>query len=96
MNSVVLQCTDEALFHKYIAELKVQKMTGDYTFTDSSKMLKFVYETTDGDLFVELTDETIRILSQDNDFGEWYTYSLSEKVDWEYLESILELDRKPI
>lgn len=96
MNSVVLKCMDEVLFHKYIAGLKVQKMTGDYTFTDSSKMLKFVYETTDGDLFVELTDETIRILSQENDFGEWYTYSLSEKVDWEYFESILELDRKPI
>ena len=88
-NTTILECRNIEGFHKYIAGLKLQKMTGNYSFDYAGKKLKFIYESADGSRYVELTENTIRILALDEDVKDWSSYHLSEKVDWEYLETLI-------
>lgn len=88
-NTTIVECRDIEGFHKYIAGLKLQKMTGNYSFDYIGKKLKFIYESADGSRYVELTDDTIRILALDEDAKDWNSYHLMENVDWEYLETMI-------
>lgn len=89
IDTTIMECMDAEAFHEYIANLEVQNMTGDYSFDDSEKMLKVVYETTDGMKLVELRDDVIRIIAFDEDVRVWRNYYLPEGVDWKYLENIV-------
>ena len=89
----IVTCEDEEALYTYIANLKLQNMTGEYTFDNSAKKLNLTYKTEKGIRFVELTDDVIRVLALDEDIRVWRNYYLPEGVDWEYLESILLLDR---
>ena len=88
-DTTIVECLDAESFHEYITNLRVQNMTGNYSFENSEKMLHFAYETTEGMRFAELTDDVIRILALDEDIRVWRTYHLPEGVDWEYLGKIL-------
>ena len=84
-----MECPDTEAFHKYIANLRLQNMTGNYSFTNSERKLKFLYEAPKGTMFVELADHVIRILPFYEDVRMWRNYYLPEGVDWDYLETIL-------
>ena len=89
-DTTVMECLDSKSFHEYISNLRVQNMTGNYSFENSEKKLHFVYETAEGIRFAELTDEAIRILALDEEVEVWRTYHLLESVDWEQLEIMFE------
>ena len=91
--TVVMECLDSKSFHKYISNLKVQNMTGNYSFGNSERKLHFAYETAKGMRYAELTDDAIRVLALDEEVEVWRSYHLTESVDWEYLNGILLLDR---
>lgn len=85
----IVECADAEAFYEYIAGLKLQNMTGNYSFEQRDKKLKFVYELPEGHLFVELTDDVIRVLPLYRNIENWSTYYLTEGVDWEYLDTMI-------
>lgn len=92
-NTMIVECIDTEALHEYIANLKIQNMTGKYSFDDNEKVFRIVYENTNGMKIVELRDDVIRIIAFDEDDRKWRNYHFPEGVDWQYLESILLLDR---
>lgn len=88
-DTTVVGCKDDDAFHTYIGNLKLQNMTGEYTFDNGVKKLKITYKTVDGIRFVELNDDVIRILALDENVKVWRNYYLPEGVDWEYLETLI-------
>lgn len=74
---------------EYIAGLRTQEMTGNYSYSEDDKDLSIWYNSPYGIVLVDLHTDYIRViyLSDENDV--WYTYHLPEPTDWEYVDSIV-------
>lgn len=88
INLVNVEEIDTEELQEYIDNLRVQNMTGNYSFDNGEKMVKLVYETAAGMRFVELRDHVLRIIALDEDDRTWRDYYLPEGVDWAYLEGM--------
>ena len=86
--NTVYKCIDETEFHDYLSSLTFSKMTGSFSFKDTDKRYTYIFETPEGTLGVVLSEEIIKLvkLYEDNSVNYYY---LPNKVDWEYLESIV-------
>lgn len=89
-NTIRLECEDKEAFYRYMDDLMAENLTGKYSFSDDRKMLSFICNTSKVRMYIQLSDDIIRILPTDGTKrAEWHSYYLPEGVDWLYLESIL-------
>ena len=87
--NTVFKCIDEKAFHEYISSLTMSNITGNYSFNEDDKRYTFLYKTPKGTLGIVLSEEIIKLtpLYEKDPIASYYY--LPDKVDWEYLESIL-------
>ena len=80
---------DAAALTEYIAGLRTQEMTGNYSYSEDDKDLSIWYNSPYGIVLVDLHTDYIQViyLSDENDV--WYTYHLPEPTDWEYVDTIV-------
>lgn len=84
----VYQCIDEQVFHEYLSSLTLSNITGNYSFVDEDKRYTYILQTPEGTMGVVLTDDAIKLAKLYEENTAEYYY-LPNKVDWDYLESIV-------
>ena len=80
---------DAGALNEYIAGLRTQEMTGNYSYSEDNKDLSIWYNSPYGIVLVDLHTDYIQViyLSDKNDV--WYTYHLPEPTDWDYVDTIV-------
>ena len=78
---------DAGALNEYIAGLRTQEMTGNYSYSEDNKDLSIWYNSPYGIVLVDLHTDYIQViyLSDKNDV--WYTYHLPEPTDWDYVDT---------
>ncbi len=79
---------DEEAFHRYLSELTLSELTGNYSFSDSSEQCTYILNTPDGTLGIILFDNAIKLAPIGNSREADYYY-IEEGVDWEYLGTLI-------
>lgn len=85
------QITDAEALHQYIQSIEVHKITGYYRFDLPDEYLCVPYVTERGKEFkVYLTEDSLLINRYD--FSDMYreSYYITQDIDWDYIESLLE------
>ena len=83
-------CTDETALNQYLRELEVYRITGSYTFPSEGDTLKIWYRHNGKTVFhIVLNDDSL-ITSPINRPGYTNTYCITQDIDWDYIESLLE------
>lgn len=73
----------------YIAGLKTQEMTGNYTYSDDEKSLLLWYDSPDGFMIVDLHTTYVKSFYWKDVTDITTVYHLPESVDWDYVDSIV-------
>ncbi|MDO5416710.1 MAG: M56 family metallopeptidase, partial [Lachnospiraceae bacterium] len=86
-----LRCADEASFHAYMASLKMNHLTGNYSFNDSQREEFFLYDTPEGTLAVILYDEVLKLapIGEKSSASKSEYYYLPDGTDWAYLDTLI-------
>ena len=81
-------CNDKAAFNEYLAGLKMNNLTGNYSFSQFDRQFIYIYETPKGTMVVDLSNHAIKFVPL---FGNHKSviYYLPEGVDWDYLNTII-------
>ena len=85
----IYECVDEEAFHEYFSKLKMENLTGNYSFSDSDKELSISLDTPKGRVYVSVYDHVIELIPIYEEDVQTYRYYLPEGVDWEYLEKLV-------
>ena len=80
---------DAEALTEYIAGLRTQEMTGNYSYSEDDKDLSIWYNSPHGIVLVDLHTEYIQVIYLSDENDAWYTYHLPEPTDWEYVDSIV-------
>ncbi len=73
----------------YIAGLRTQEMTGNYSYSEEDKEVSVWYNSPDGIVLAELHTDYIQVMYLSDENGGWQVYHLPEPTDWEYIDSIV-------
>ena len=85
------RCRDPEALRRYLSALELYRLTGNYSFPDSSRQCFFLYDTPEGTLGLILDDQTIQVTPLwENARTE--TYYLPEGPEWAYLDTLIEPD----
>lgn len=88
LDHTAYECVDEEAFHNCISGLTLENLTGNYSFTDSSRKFTFTYQTPDGILGIVLSDHVLKLAPPWNDSPAAYFY-IPEGVDWKYFHTLI-------
>ena len=88
-NSYFLNCTSDAALSEYLADLPVSRLTGNYSFTESTQRLVIIYHGPQGAFGVTLRDRMLSITPLHEGESHQVDYYLSTPVDWESVLSFL-------
>jgi len=87
--SYFLNCPSDAALSAYLADLSVSRLTGNFSFTGSSRRLVIIYHGPDGAFGVTLRDRMLSVTPLHETESRQVDYYISTPVDWEYLLSLL-------
>lgn len=79
--------TDEEAIHAYMAGLSMEKLAGNYSFSDYERQYTFTYDTPGETMWVTLTDNWIKAVRFRGEGTD--TYYLPDGVDWDYLDTLI-------
>ena len=83
-------CVDPEGLKKYLYDLKLQKLTGNYDFSETNRSLILLYDTPNGTLGIDLNDDTIGLTkfwgSKKINQERFY---LPEGLNWKYLDALI-------
>ena len=77
---------DASVINEYLADLAMVNITGNFSFSDEDRLMKFRYTGPDGIFWVRLHNSYVKISSL---HGESVVYYLPKTVDWTYLDTIV-------
>lgn len=83
-----LVCTDQAALHRYLSGLRMENISGNYSFEPEDRELHLLFETPEGTLSVQLSDQSVKLVPL---FGKRPTaeyYYLPEGINWETLDGL--------
>ena len=72
---------DAEALTEYIAGLRTQEMTGNYSYSEDAKDLSIWYNSPHGIVLVDLHTEYIQVIYLSDENDAWYTYHLPEPTD---------------
>lgn len=81
-------CKDKAAFNDYLAGLKMDHLTGNYSFSQFDRQFTYICDTPKGTMVVILSDHAIKFVPLYGDHKS-VSYYLPEGVDWDYLNTII-------
>lgn len=80
---------DGGALTRYLAGLRTQEMTGNYSLAGEERTLTVEYESPYGGVWVELQTDHMRVLHWSDERRAWHSYHLPEPVDWEEIAAIV-------
>ena len=80
---------DEQAFHEYLSNLTLSNITGSYSFEDDDLRYTYLIQTPKGTLGVVLSENIIKLVSLYEKDPKSTYYYLTDKVDFDYLHSII-------
>jgi len=84
------QCKDEEGLHAYLSGLQLSKLAGEFEYAQGKEhTLTFVYEISDGHVFIHFYDDLIGVQSLFHGKMTAYGYISDEKIDQEMLMSYM-------
>ncbi len=85
----IAECNDEEALTDYISNLRIARMSGNYTLEDYEKQLSSFYTGVNCDFLVEITDQYMVILPLGRNATPMTQYHILEDVDWQYISSLI-------
>ena len=82
-------CTDENALNRYLAELQLYELTGNYSFSSPGREMILIYQGPRGVFGVHLQDQTVGVTPLYDEQPEKRNYYLTEPLDWERLDELL-------
>lgn len=82
-------CPDQEAFHAYMASLELSRITGNYSFSDSSREFVFLYDTPEGTLVVVLCDEAVKVIPLYGEDPAEISYYIPGGTDWDALAGLI-------
>ncbi len=83
-------CTDEAALHRYLSGLRMEHISGNYSFTQEETALSLIFDAPEGVLVVTLSDRFIKLVplygSRVNQKEYFY---LPDGTDWDTLNKFI-------
>ena len=73
----------------YIAGLRTQEMTGNYSFSNDDREVSIWYNTPYGVVLLDLHSNHVRVFYLSDEEDRSYIYHLPDGTDWEYVDSIV-------
>lgn len=86
--STIYQIADEEAFHRYLSDLTLCHLTGNYSFSGGSRQFTYLMSTPEGIWGVSLFDNAIKLSPTYGDLDQSYYY-IHEGIDWEYISSVI-------
>lgn len=80
---------DAEALTEYMASLRTQEMTGNYSYSDEDKELSVWYNSPYGIVLTELHTDYIKVMYLSDEDDGWRVYHLPEPTDWEYIDSVV-------
>lgn len=73
----------------YIAGLRTQEMTGNYSFSNDDREVSIWYNTPYGVVILDLHSNHVRVFYLSDEEDRSYIYHLPDGTDWDYVDSIV-------
>ena len=73
----------------YIAGLRTQEMTGNYSFSNDDREVSIWYNTPYGVVLLDLHSNHVRVFYLSDEEDRSYIYHLPDGTDWDYVDSIV-------
>lgn len=81
-------CTDEAALHRYLSGLRMEHISGNYSFDQEGTSLSLMFDTPEGVLAVTLSDRFAKLVPLYGEVTAKYYY-LPDGTDWDELNEYL-------
>ena len=85
-SGAILACTDEAALRRWLSSLRMERVTGNYSFEPEGRSLFLLFDTPEGSMSVNLSDEFAKLVPLYGKRRAEYYY-LPGGAGWEALEA---------
>lgn len=82
-------CTDPKELHAYLSQLRLQTITGGYSFSDEAHSLVLHFDTPNGRILVTLGDHNLEIAAFKDKKLEKTSYYVADGIDWALIDRLL-------
>lgn len=82
-------CLDADKLFKYLSELELYDMTGNYSYSQYDNLMRICYHHPDGNFVVSLSDNIVKVtpLHSERIYSE--VYLSKDPIDWDYIDSLV-------
>ncbi len=80
---------DHDALRGYLADLKLSRLTGNYSYSNPEHNLSVIFSTPDGVVAVTLQDERVKLSYLYSNSPPSASYYTLEPIDWDYLNSLM-------
>ncbi len=82
-------CTDETALHRYLSDVRMEHISGNYSFDQGGRFLSLLFDTPDGALAVKLSDSFIKLVPLYGSRVNAEYFYLPDGTDWEALREYI-------
>ena len=82
-------CTDEAALHRYLSDLRMEHISGNYSFDQEGTALSLIFDTPEGVLAVTLSDRFIKLVPLYGSKPTAEYFYLPDGTDWDMLNEFI-------
>ncbi len=82
-------CTDEAALHRYLSGLRMEHISGNYSFTQDRTSLSLIFDVPEGVLAVTLSDRFIKLVPLYGSRVNAEYFYLPDGTDWDTLNKFI-------
>ena len=83
------RCTDEAALHRYLSDLRMEHISGNYSFDQEGTALSLIFDTPEGVLTVTLSDRFIKLVPLYGSKPTAEYFYLPDGADWDMLNEFI-------
>ncbi len=81
--------SDHDALREYLSELKLSRLTGNYSYSNPERNLSVIFDTPEGVVAVTIQDERVKLSYLYSNSPSSASYYCIEPIDWDYLDSLL-------
>lgn len=87
--NIIYKCVDDEALHEYLANLSLENLTGNYSFSEQEGEYHLLYTTPEGTLVITLFDRIIKLVPLYGEDPKSSYYYVPGGIDWDYLDTII-------